>query len=62
MVINLAILHVLAGVLGAPSLPANLAGIALGTLWNFSANLGWTWRSPAVLTPRDVRRDPRRAA
>jgi dolichol-phosphate mannosyltransferase len=47
MLINLVVLHVLAGLFGFHMVLANLAGIALGTLWNFAANLGWTWRAPS---------------
>jgi dolichol-phosphate mannosyltransferase len=44
MLINLVVLQLLAGGAGVRPALANVAGIALATGWNFSLNLGWTWR------------------
>ena len=38
-------LHLLTDVAGIYYLVANLVGTGLGTLWNFSINVLWTWRS-----------------
>jgi dolichol-phosphate mannosyltransferase len=48
MAINIAILHALVTWLGLPVIVANLAGIGIATLWNFSLSVSWTWR-PAPL-------------
>jgi len=61
MVVNLVILHVLAGVLGLPALLGNFVGIAAATVWNLSLHLCWTWPRrqtastgiPALLPLRD---------
>jgi len=42
--INLGVLWLLTSVLGIYYLLSNLCGIAAATLWNYLANIGWTWR------------------
>jgi dolichol-phosphate mannosyltransferase len=44
MLINLAVLHLLAGLAGIRPAVANAAGIVLAAGWNFSLHLSWTWR------------------
>ena len=46
MLINLVILHLLAGYHGLAPMLANLAGIVVATGWSFSFSLLWTWRRP----------------
>jgi dolichol-phosphate mannosyltransferase len=43
LVLGVGTLAVLHGVAGIHYLVANLAGIALGTLWNYGSNHQWTW-------------------
>jgi putative flippase GtrA len=49
MAINVAILHVLVTWVGLPVIVANLAGIGVATLWNFSLSVSWTWRPAALV-------------
>jgi len=42
--VNLGILWLLTSVFGVYYLLSNLCGIAAATLWNYLANIGWTWR------------------
>mgnify|MGYP000731125056 CR=1 FL=1 len=42
--INLGVLWLLTAVFGVYYLLSNLCGIAVATLWNYLANIGWTWR------------------
>jgi dolichol-phosphate mannosyltransferase len=51
MLINIAILHGLVTWLGIAVLLANLIGIGVATLWNFSLSLGWTWRTAPAPRP-----------
>jgi dolichol-phosphate mannosyltransferase len=55
--INMAVLHVLAGSFGVPPLLANLVGIGVATSWNFLLSVNWTWRPRTVLVaaPAPVR-------
>ncbi len=48
MLINVAVLQILAGFAGVPPLLANLCGIGIATGWNFTWNVRWTWRLPRV--------------
>ena len=43
LVISVGVLALLHGVAGVHYLVANLAGIAVGTLWNYGTNHQWTW-------------------
>jgi dolichol-phosphate mannosyltransferase len=47
MIINLAVLHLLAGLLGVYPMLANVAGIGAASVWNFCLHLRWTWRRRA---------------
>lgn len=58
MLINLAVLQALVGGLGVQAMLANLAGIGVGTGWNFALNMLWTWRRP--LQPAAVEAQSRR--
>jgi dolichol-phosphate mannosyltransferase len=49
MLINIAILHALVSWLGIAVVLANLVGIGVATLWNFSLSIGWTWRPAAAI-------------
>jgi len=49
--INLGVLHVLAGQLGLPPLIAFAVAIPSATVWNFALSLGWTWRRPRIRLP-----------
>ena len=51
MLINVAILHTLVSWLGMPVIVANLLGIGVATLWNFSLSVTWTWRPIAAIRP-----------
>ena len=42
--INLGVLWLLTGVFGIHYLVSNLCGIAVAMIWNFIANVSWTWR------------------
>ena len=55
MLINIGILHALVSGLGTPVIFANLAGIGVATLWNFSLSVGWTWRDTAPATAHMAR-------
>jgi dolichol-phosphate mannosyltransferase len=43
LVLSVGVLALLHGVAGVHYLLANLAGIAIGTLWNYGSNHHWTW-------------------
>jgi dolichol-phosphate mannosyltransferase len=51
MLINIAILHSLVTWLGFPVITANLVGIGVATLWNFSLSVSWTWRPASLVGP-----------
>jgi dolichol-phosphate mannosyltransferase len=44
LAINLGITALLTNVFGLHYLVSNLIGIAIGMLWNYLVNLGWTWK------------------
>jgi dolichol-phosphate mannosyltransferase len=43
LVLSVGVLALLHGVAGVHYLLANVAGIAVGTLWNYGSNHQWTW-------------------
>ncbi|HSR22054.1 MAG TPA: GtrA family protein [Candidatus Eisenbacteria bacterium] len=43
LVLGVGVLALLHGVAGVHYLLANLAGIGIGTLWNYGSNHHWTW-------------------
>ncbi len=53
LAINMAVLYLLAGVLGLPSIAANACGIVAASAWNFALSARWTWprSSPVQLAP-----------
>jgi dolichol-phosphate mannosyltransferase len=54
MLINLVVLHILAGMMGINSLIANFASVAAAAGWNFSLHLFWTWRPRRVAPDRPI--------